>query len=60
MNTQNIEAILTRCFGDLVDNAKRELGAVISDAQRRDLIEFMRSDPVLRAKLLKYLGQIVE
>jgi hypothetical protein len=55
-----LEEILTRCFGDLVDDAGQQLGAPVSDAQKRDLLEFLKTDPVMRAKLLKYLEQVVK
>jgi hypothetical protein len=54
------EATMMRCFGDLVDNAGRQLGVAVSDAQRHNLVEFLGSDPIMRGKLRNYLDQIVK
>jgi hypothetical protein len=51
---------MTRSFGSLVDGAGRQLGVSLSDTQRRDLVEFMGNDPLMRGKLLGYLGQIAK
>ena len=52
--------IVMRCFGELVDNMGRQLGAPLSDEQRRNLLEFLGNDPVMRGKLLSYLDQTVK
>jgi hypothetical protein len=54
------EETLTRRFGDLVDNAGRQFGMPVSDAQKHNLIEFLGNDPVMRGKLLNYLEQVVK
>jgi hypothetical protein len=54
------EEILKRCFSDMVDNASREAGVPISDTQKRNLLEFLGNDPVMRGKLLNYLEQTVK
>jgi hypothetical protein len=59
-DARKTEETLMRCFGALVDNAGRQLGVTLSDAQKRNLLEFMGNDPVMRGKLLKYLEQVVK
>jgi hypothetical protein len=54
------EEILTRCFGDLVDNAGSQLGVPVSDEQKRNLLDFLGKDPVMRGKLLNFLEQSVK
>lgn len=54
------EEALMRCFGSLVDESGRQLGVMVSDAQRRNLLEFFGNDPVMRGKLIKYLEQVVK
>ena len=54
------EETMMRCFGDMVDNAGRQLGVTVSDAQRHNLLEFLGNDPVMRGKLLNYLEQVVK
>jgi len=55
-----LEDTLMRCFGQLLDGAGQQLGVTVSDAQRRNMIEFLQNDPVMRGKLLKYLEQVVK
>jgi len=57
---RKMEETLMRCFGGLVDNAGSELGVTVSDEQRRNLLEFLSNDPVMRGKLLKFLEQVVK
>jgi hypothetical protein len=57
---RRVEEILMRCFGGLLDDAGHQLGVAVSDVQRRNLLEFLGNDPVMRGKLLKYLGQVVK
>lgn len=54
------EEMLTRRFGDLVDNAGRQLGVPVSDAQKNNVVEFLGNDPVMRGKLMNYLEQVVK
>jgi hypothetical protein len=54
------DQIMTRSFGSLVDGAGQQLGVSLSDTQRRDLVEFMGNDPLMRGKLLGYLEQIAK
>jgi hypothetical protein len=51
------EDILSRSFGSLVDDAGRQQGVPLSDAQKRDLVQFLGNDPLMRGKLLGYLEQ---
>jgi hypothetical protein len=57
---QKAEEAVMRCFGELVDNAGSQLGVPLSDEQRRNLLEFLGNDPVMRGKLLSYLEQNVK
>jgi len=57
---QKADEALMRCFGELVDNAERQLGVPLSDVQRRNLIEFLGNDPVMRGKLISHLDQVVK
>jgi hypothetical protein len=59
-DARKTDQILAQSFGSLVDAAGRQQGATLSDAQRRDLVEFMGSDPLMRGKLLSYLEQIAK
>jgi hypothetical protein len=59
-NPGRAEEVLVQCFGSLVDSAGSQLGVRISDTQKRDLLEFLGNDPVLRGKLLNYLDQVVK
>ena len=54
------EQTLRRCFGDMVDNAGRQLGVTVSDEQKQKLLEFLGSDPIMRGKLLAFLEQVVK
>jgi hypothetical protein len=54
------EETLRRCFGGLVDDSSRQLGVSPSDSQKRDLVEFLGNDPLMRGKLLNYLDQVVK
>jgi|SRR5688572_12223076 hypothetical protein len=55
-----LEHTLMRCFGELLDGAGQQLGLTVSDSQRRNVVEFLQNDPVMRGKLLKYLEQVVK
>lgn len=59
-DARKAEETLMRCFGGMVDDAGRHLGVAVSDEQRRNLLEFLGNDPVMRGKLLKYLDQVVK
>jgi hypothetical protein len=51
---------MMRSFGELVDQAGSRLGVTLTGTHRRDVLEFLTSDPVMRGKLLKYLEQVVK
>jgi hypothetical protein len=59
-NAGKTEEAVTRSFGSLVDDAGRQMGVSPSDAQKRDLVEFLGNDPLMRGKLLSYLEQIAK
>jgi hypothetical protein len=54
------EEIVARSFGALVDDAGKQLGASPTDAQKRDLVQFLANDPLMRGKMLSYLEQIAK
>ena len=54
------EAALMRCFGDIVDNAGRQLGVTVAEEQKPTLVGFLGNDPILRGKLLAFLEQVVK
>jgi hypothetical protein len=54
------EKAVSQSFGSLVDDAGRQLGLSPSGAQRRDMVEFLGNDPLMRGKLLSYLEQIAK
>jgi hypothetical protein len=54
------DEILKQSFDRLVSDAGNQLGIPISSKQKEDLIGFLQDDPMLRSKLLNYLGQIAK
>jgi hypothetical protein len=54
------EEIVKRSFGEMIDDASRELGLSVSGTQKQGLLEFLGNDPVMSGKLLNYLEQSIE
>ena len=54
------EEILNHCFGGMMSGATKELGVALTDAQKQNVLEFLRNDPLMRGKLLNYLEQIAK
>jgi hypothetical protein len=59
-DAQKREEILNHCFGGMIGGASNELGVALTDAQKQNVLEFLRNDPLMRGKLLNYLEQIAK
>jgi hypothetical protein len=53
-NPAKLEEAVTRGCSKLVDDATSRLGISMTDAQKKSLVDFLGSDPVIRGKLLNY------
>jgi hypothetical protein len=54
-----LEAILNRYLEEFVDSASVRIDIPVSDAGRKAVVEFMAADPLIRARLVSYLEQVL-
>ena len=54
-----VNQMLSRCSGELLQNAVERTGGKISPIDTANLTEFLQNDPVIRGKLLNYLERVL-
>ena len=52
-----VDQMLSRCSSELLGSALTGIGGKLSPADTANLTGFLKNDPVIRGKLLNYLGR---
>jgi hypothetical protein len=54
-----MDQMLSGCSGELLQSALERTGGTVSSADSANLTGFLKSDPVIRGKLLNYLERVL-
>lgn len=54
-----VDQMLSRCSSELLGSALTGIGGKVSPSDSANLTGFLKNDPVIRGKLLNYLGRVL-